>query len=687
MPFAALLVAAALGGGLSLDAPEAFVPFGTSAQFNLAGAPGAAWFVSGSLKPAEIPVPGIGTLLIAPPLIPLGQGTFAGGGTAQLLFPVPASPGLVGTVLYAQARQVQGSLLELSNSVAIRVESAPLAGSREPGALAAAADGSKLYVAFEEEGALAVVSAASGATLREIPLGPAPEGIPFGALHLELDPDGTRLYAVDAADDAVTVIDTASDSVVALVPVPRSSRGAVVTGSGAAKRLWVTNDAFEQVREYAPAPPAGWTLVAAHQLAGRGAGPIAALPDGRLLVGHRVSRAVERLDASGASQGLIGIGGVPRDILVDGGRALVPAFAPAFPPGAGAKFHSVLELDLASFTVLASRFQNIGTDYVDVALRDPWLVVVAHGSGTLLVADRTTLQLAAVLDLNPPVGFGFAPSANPVQADFTGAGAELRAWTADYFRDALRPIALGGGAPFALEPEVPVSHSGAVLSPLVDLSEEMDGDWWFRSVQFFNGSPLTPNPVTCYTCHPSGAADGLEVTNQRPPLWEADLTGPWSSKGTSSSLLGVIQGAFNAHSIFGGTFPPGSDLEILAFLSNDLGFPPSPFLAPSGVLNPAQAAGKVVFDGQAKCATCHAAPLFLPPSPNPVTIAAGVGTGLVPANVPTLRGIWSTAPYFKNGSAATLQAVLLFDSGNKHGETSGLTAEQRSNLVEYLKTL
>ena len=36
-----LLLAAALGGGLTLDTPDAFVPFGTSARFDLAGAPGA----------------------------------------------------------------------------------------------------------------------------------------------------------------------------------------------------------------------------------------------------------------------------------------------------------------------------------------------------------------------------------------------------------------------------------------------------------------------------------------------------------------------------------------------------------------------------------------------------------------------------------------------------------------------
>ena len=76
----------------------------------------------------------------------------------------------------------------------------------------------------------------------------------------------------------------------------------------------------------------------------------------------------------------------------------------------------------------------------------------------------------------------------------------------------------------------------------------------------------------------------------------------------------------------------------------------------------------------------------MPPA-EPFSIAGGVGTGLVPANVPSLRAIWSTPPFFKSGAAPTLFDVLLFDSGGLHGETAALSFEQRENLVEYLKTL
>jgi cytochrome c peroxidase len=49
-----------------------------------------------------------------------------------------------------------------------------------------------------------------------------------------------------------------------------------------------------------------------------------------------------------------------------------------------------------------------------------------------------------------------------------------------------------------------------------------------------------------------------------------------------------------------------------------------------------------------------------------------------------LRGLWQHAPYFHNGSAATLADVVThYNSVRK----LGLTAEQQRDLIEYLKSL
>jgi cytochrome c peroxidase len=49
-----------------------------------------------------------------------------------------------------------------------------------------------------------------------------------------------------------------------------------------------------------------------------------------------------------------------------------------------------------------------------------------------------------------------------------------------------------------------------------------------------------------------------------------------------------------------------------------------------------------------------------------------------------LRGLWQHAPYFHDGSAATLADVV-----ERYVSAKGLslTAQQKADLVEYLKTL
>ena len=49
-----------------------------------------------------------------------------------------------------------------------------------------------------------------------------------------------------------------------------------------------------------------------------------------------------------------------------------------------------------------------------------------------------------------------------------------------------------------------------------------------------------------------------------------------------------------------------------------------------------------------------------------------------------LRGLWQHPPYFHDGSAATLEAVVAHYNGIRR---LGLTPAQQSDLVEYLRTL
>ena len=57
-------------------------------------------------------------------------------------------------------------------------------------------------------------------------------------------------------------------------------------------------------------------------------------------------------------------------------------------------------------------------------------------------------------------------------------------------------------------------------------------------------------------------------------------------------------------------------------------------------------------------------------------------------DTPTLRGLWATAPYLHDGSAATLRDVLTTaNPAGRHGNLSPLTPAQIDQLVEYLNQI
>jgi hypothetical protein len=119
--------------------------------------------------------------------------------------------------------------------------------------------------------------------------------------------------------------------------------------------------------------------------------------------------------------------------------------------------------------------------------------------------------------------------------------------------------------------------------------------------------------------------------------------------------------------------------------------PPAP---PAGSFDAVAAArGATVFNGVARCATCH-----LPDDQftdiDRGRLHAASETGMDPRyaarttqkryRTTPLRGVWHRAPYFHDGSKATLAAVV--DHYNSV-LSLGLTAQQKADLVHYLNSL
>jgi hypothetical protein len=116
--------------------------------------------------------------------------------------------------------------------------------------------------------------------------------------------------------------------------------------------------------------------------------------------------------------------------------------------------------------------------------------------------------------------------------------------------------------------------------------------------------------------------------------------------------------------------------------------------APAGSFDPAAAArGAALFNGQAKCSVCHVPPIFTEPGWNMHT-AEEIGIDDFQAKrspderyrTAPLKGLWThqKGGFYHDGRFATLGDVI------EHYNTflgTNLTDQQKSDLVEYLKSL
>lgn len=117
--------------------------------------------------------------------------------------------------------------------------------------------------------------------------------------------------------------------------------------------------------------------------------------------------------------------------------------------------------------------------------------------------------------------------------------------------------------------------------------------------------------------------------------------------------------------------------------------------APAGTFDSAAAArGKVVFENKGQCASCHTGELFTdanitlhPPADSmaePETPSYASRSATKMYRTSPLKGIWQHAPYFHDGSAATLEGVAEVYNAKR---SLGLTAQEISDLAQYLKSL
>ncbi len=187
--------------------------------------------------------------------------------------------------------------------------------------------------------------------------------------------------------------------------------------------------------------------------------------------------------------------------------------------------------------------------------------------------------------------------------------------------------------------------------------------------------------MACASCHPEGRTDGLswriEGHNLQTPLLAGRLVGthPYKWDGKDKDLPTSLS---NTVGRLGGSGLSEGDVRDLRAFLEALPQPKPPTLD-----NDAVARGRKLFESEdTACSACHEG----------TNLADGqqydFATNLVQVDTPSLVGLAYSAPYYHDGSARTLRA-LLTDKAAVHGmgKTSQLDDAQIDDLIAYLESL
>lgn len=185
--------------------------------------------------------------------------------------------------------------------------------------------------------------------------------------------------------------------------------------------------------------------------------------------------------------------------------------------------------------------------------------------------------------------------------------------------------------------------------------------------------------MACASCHPDNRADGLswriEKHELQTPLLAGRLVGthPFKWDGGDPSLRASLHSTMKR---LGGTGLSRKQTDALAAYLESLPTVRTPTRDATQV-----ARGRQLFEAEG-CRACHDGPSYTDRDRHKLA-----GT-LKESDTPSLLGVWASAPYFHDGSAATLEA-LLRDRGAVHGmaDTAKLSDQQVSDLTAFLDTL
>lgn len=198
-----------------------------------------------------------------------------------------------------------------------------------------------------------------------------------------------------------------------------------------------------------------------------------------------------------------------------------------------------------------------------------------------------------------------------------------------------------------------------------------------------NDERLTADHRPCASCHPDGRDDGLTWSTPEGPRQTMFLAGrldratPFGWHGTHAT--------FEEHATLTvknlkGTGLPKEDIEALDAYAHAMS-PPS--RRKSGAVEHGR---EIFFSSQTRCSTCHAESNAFA-GKDPQNVASGTPFDTTKTfQVPSLKYVGGSAPYFHDGRYKTLEELIKASDG-KMGHTGHLAEADVNDLAAWLRTL
>jgi len=595
---------------------------------------------------------------------------------------------------------------------------------RSSSAIAITADGATLLAVNPDSNSLSLIDLGTLVTVTEIPVTVDPRTV-------AVDDAGLRAYVANRGSDSVSIVDLDAHAVIAEVVVGNRPYGVVVSPEGA--RLYVSEQGVDQVRVLDTTSYATLAVLPTHD---RPSG-LAISDDGETLyVTHLLTNIISILDTrlhfvylplilkSESSNQSIGIqspvsnlqypassvrlwsdSNLVQSILLspDGRRAYVP-HTRSNTTNRALTFDTTV-FPLVSLIDLMMRQHLVGQQ-LDLGTLDPpgvglpfdaavtpdgeELWVLNAASNDISVLDLTGNRLAAHIEVGDnPRGIVLSPDGATAYVNNTLAGTVSVIDTAAYSVTSvitvtdipLPPTLLNGKRLFHTSDDPRLSLAQWISCNTCHFEGEHDGRTWFFGFAGPRNTTSLLGMVETYPLRWSGEWDesaDSEFANRKENFGSGLIDGDMNC---SLSPPDCVHQSPNQGRSY--------DLDCLAAFIDSLQVPLSPSHAHGEPLTEAEQRGQILFNNPALgCVDCHPAPLYTDQQMHDVGTAT-LDERIGPAyDTPTLRGLYDSAPYFHDGSAATLYDAVTYPSPNGEHDVRALLSEAViQDLVAFVMAL